>query len=75
MIRREDFHPVCAIEEMRATHPEVVIVRADITYPGGIPLQGGAFIPAFSEIHTFIVLQEEAVWRIAEHDITRRALQ
>jgi hypothetical protein len=75
MIRREDFHPVCAIEEMRSTRPEVVIVHADITYPGGIPLQGGEFIPAFSEIHTFIVLHEETVWRIAEHDITRRALQ
>jgi hypothetical protein len=75
MIRREDFHPVCAIEELRATRPDAVIVHADITYPGGIALQGGDFIPAFSEIHTFIVLQEETVWRIAEHDITRRALQ
>jgi hypothetical protein len=75
MIRREDFHSVCAIEEIRATHPDVVIVHADITYPGGIPLQGGDFIPAFSEIHTFIVSRHDAVWRIAEHDITRRALQ
>jgi hypothetical protein len=75
MIRREDFHPVCAIEEMRATHPEVVIVHAAITYPGGIPSQGSDFIPAFSEIHTFIVSEHDAVWRIAEHDITRRALQ
>jgi hypothetical protein len=74
MIRREDFHPVCAIEEIRATRPDVVIVHAEISYPGGIPLQGGDFIPAFSEIHTFTVLQDEAVWRIAEHDITRRAL-
>ena len=75
MIRREDFHPICAIAELRSTRPDVVIVHADITYPGGIPLQGGDFIPAFSEIHTFIVLREEAVWRIAEHDITRRSLQ
>jgi len=75
MLRPKDFHPVCAIAEMRATHPEVVIVHADITYPGGIPLQGGDFIPAFSEIHTFIVCKHDAVWRIAEHDITRRALQ
>jgi hypothetical protein len=75
MIRREDFHPVCAIEEIRATHPDVVIVHADITYPGGIPLQGGDFIPAFSEIHTFIVSRHDAARRIAEHDITRRALQ
>jgi hypothetical protein len=75
MIRRKDFHPVCAIEEIRAIPPDVVIVHADITYPGGIPLKGGDFIPAFSEIHTFIVSRHDAVWRIAEHDITRRALQ
>jgi hypothetical protein len=75
MIRREDFHPVCAIEAVRTTHPDVVIVHAGITYPGGIPLQGGDFIPAFSEIHTFIVSRHDAVWRIAEHDITPRALQ
>ncbi len=74
MIRRKDFHPVCAIEEIRSTCPDVVIVHVAITYPGGIPLQDGDFIPAFSEIHTFIVLKDEAVWRIAEHDITRRAL-
>jgi hypothetical protein len=75
MIRREDFHPVCDIEEIRATHPDVVIVHTDITYPGGILLKGGDFIPAFSEIHTFVVSRHDAVWRIAEHDITRRALQ
>ncbi len=75
MIDREDFHPVCAIAELRSTRPDVAVVHAQIAYPGGIPLQGGDFIPAFSEIHTFIVLREEAVWQIAEHDITRRALQ
>jgi hypothetical protein len=75
MIRRNDFHPVCAIEEIRATHPDVVIVHADISYSGGIPLKGGDFIPPFSEIHTFLVSRDEAVWRIAEHDITTRALQ
>jgi hypothetical protein len=75
MIRREDFHPVCAIAEMRLTRSDVTVVHAEIAYPDGISLQGGDFIPAFSEIHTFIVLREEAVWRIAEHDITRRALQ
>jgi len=75
MIRREDFHPVCDIEQMRSTRPDIAVVHAQIAYPGGIPLQGGDFIPAFSEIHTFVVLREEAVWRIAEHDITRRSLQ
>jgi hypothetical protein len=75
MIRREDFHPICAIEEIRSTRPDVVIVHADISYSGGIPLKGGDYIPAFSEIHTFIVSREEAVWRIAAHDITKRALQ
>jgi len=75
MIRRKDFRPVCAIEAMRSTRPDVAVVHAEISYPGGIPLRGGDFIPAFSEIHTFIVFQDEAVWRIAEHDITRRAHQ
>ncbi|HXO04921.1 MAG TPA: hypothetical protein VN884_04750 [Candidatus Sulfotelmatobacter sp.] len=74
MIRREDFHPVCAIEEILANRPDVVVVHAEISYPGGIPLQGGDFIPAFSEIHTFIVLQDEAVWSVAEHDVIWRAL-
>ena len=75
MIRREDFRPVCAIEEIRSTRSDVVIVHANISYPGGIPLKGGDDIPAFSEIHTFIVSRDEAVWRIAVHDITKRALQ
>ena len=75
MIRREDFHPVCDIEQTRSTRPDVAVVHAQIAYPGGIPLQGGDFIPAFSEIHTFVVLREEMIWRIAEHDITRRSLQ
>jgi ketosteroid isomerase-like protein len=75
MIRREDFHPVCAIEEIRSTRSDVVIVHANISYSGGIPLKGGDDIPAFSEIHTFIVSRNEAVWRIAVHDITKRALQ
>jgi hypothetical protein len=74
MIRRADFHPLCHIAQIRATRSDVSIVHADITYPGGIPLKGGDYIPAFSEIHTFIVLKHEAVWQIAEHDITRRAL-
>lgn len=75
MIRREDFHPVCAIEEIRSTRPDVVIVHADISYSSGIPLKGGDYIPAFSEIHTFMVSRDEAGWRIAGHDITTRALQ
>jgi hypothetical protein len=75
MIRREDFHPVWAIEEIRSTRPDVVIVHADISYSGGIPLKGGDYIPAFSEIHTFIMSRDNAGWRIAGHDITKRALQ
>jgi len=75
MIRREDFHPLCDIEQARSTRPDVAVVHAQIAYPGGIPLQGGDFIPAFSEIHTFVVLREETIWRIAVHDITRRSLQ
>jgi ketosteroid isomerase-like protein len=72
MIRREGFHPACAIEEIRSTRPDVMIVHAEISYPGGIPLKGGEYIPPFSEIHTFLVSRDEAVWRIAEHDITKR---
>jgi ketosteroid isomerase-like protein len=75
MIRREDFHPTCAIKEIRSTRSDVVIVHANISYPGGISLKGGDDIPAFSEIHTFIVSRDEAVWRIAVHDITKRAFQ
>ena len=75
MIRREDFHPVWAIEEIRSTRPDVVIVHADISYPGGIPLKGGDYIRAFSEIHTFIVSRDKEGWRIAGHDITKRALE
>jgi hypothetical protein len=72
MIRREDFHPICAIKEIRSTRPDVVIVHANMSYPGGIRLKDD--IPAFSEIHTFMVSRDEAVWRIAVHDITKRAL-
>ncbi len=75
MIRREDFRPVCAIKETRSTRSDVVIVHANISCPGGIPLKGGEDIPAFSEIHTFIVSRDEALWRVAVHDITKRALQ
>jgi ketosteroid isomerase-like protein len=76
MIRREDFHPVCTIEDIRSTRPDVMIVHAEISYAGGIPLKGGEHIPPFSEIHTFLVSRDEAaVWRIAEHNITMRALQ
>jgi hypothetical protein len=75
MIRREDFHPVWAIEEIRSTRPDVVILHADISYSGGIPLKDGDYIPAFSEIHTFIVSRANPGWRIAGHDITKRALQ
>ena len=75
MIRREDFHPICAIEEIHSTRPDVLIVHADISYSSGISLKGGDYIPAFSEIHTFIVSRDEAVWRIAGHDITKRTLQ
>jgi ketosteroid isomerase-like protein len=75
MIRREGFHPLCHIAEIRATHPDVVIVHAAIAYPGGIPLQDGDYIPAFSEIHTFIVSRRDLVWRIAELDSTQRVLQ
>jgi hypothetical protein len=74
MIHRADFHPLCHIAQIRAIRSDVVIVHADITYSGGIALKGDGYIPAFSEIRTFIVLKHEAVWRIAEHDITRRAL-
>ena len=75
MIDRKDFHPVCTIEEIRSTRPDVMIVHAEISYSGGIPLIGGEYIPPFSEIHTFLVSRDEAVWRIAAHDITTRALQ
>jgi ketosteroid isomerase-like protein len=75
MIRREDFHPLCTIENIRSTRPDVMIVHAEISYAGGIPLKGGEHIPPFSEIHTFLVSRDEAVWRIAEQDITMRALQ
>jgi hypothetical protein len=74
MILRADFHPLCHIAQIRAIRSDVVVVHADITYPSGIPLKGDDYIAAFSEIHTFIVLKNEAVWSIAEHDITRRAL-
>jgi len=72
MIRREDFHPICNIEEIHSIRPDVVIVHVEISYSGGIPLKGGDFIPPFSEIHTFLVSRDEAVWRIAGHDITKR---
>jgi hypothetical protein len=75
MIRREDFHPICTIEDMRSTRPDVMIVHAVISYAAGIPLKGGEHIPPFSEIHTFLVSRDEAVWRIAEQNITMRALQ
>ncbi|HXN98847.1 MAG TPA: hypothetical protein VN881_07205 [Candidatus Acidoferrales bacterium] len=75
MIHRKNFHPVCTIEETRSTRPDVVIVHAEISYSGGIPLKGGEYIPPFSEIHTFLVSRDKAVWRIAAHDITTRALQ
>jgi hypothetical protein len=75
MIYGNDFHPVCTIEEIRATRPDVMIVHAEISYSRGISLKGGEFIPPFSEIHTFLVSKDEAVWRIAAHDITMRALQ
>ena len=75
MIRREDFHPVCTIEDIRSTRPDVMIVHAEISYAGGVPLKGGEHIPPFSEVHTFLVSRDEGVWRIAEHDITMRALQ
>jgi ketosteroid isomerase-like protein len=71
-IRREDFHPVCTIEEIRSTGPDVMIVHAEISYPGGIRLNGGDYITAFSEMHTFVVLRDEEDWRIAGHDITTR---
>jgi len=73
MIRRDDFHPVCAIDEIRANRPDVVIVHAEIAYPGGLPLQDGDFIPAFSEIHAFTVRQGEAVWSVAERNVTLHA--
>ena len=72
MIRGEDFHPVCSIEEIRSSRPDVMIVHAEISYSDGIPLKGGDYIPPFSEIHTFLVLRDEAVWGIAGHDITKR---
>jgi ketosteroid isomerase-like protein len=72
MIRREDFRPVCTIEEIRSTGPDVMIVHAEISYPGGIALNGGDYISAFSEMHTFIVSRDEEGWRIAGHDITTR---
>jgi ketosteroid isomerase-like protein len=72
MIRREDFHPVCAIEKIRSTGSDVMIVHAKISYPEEIPLNGGDYISAFSEIHTFIVSRDEKDWRIAGHDITTR---
>jgi ketosteroid isomerase-like protein len=72
MIRRGDFHPVCTIEEIRSTGPDVMIVHADVSYPGGIALNGGDHITAFSEMHTFIVSRDEEDWRIAGHDITTR---
>jgi ketosteroid isomerase-like protein len=75
MIHRKHFHPVCTIEEIRSTRPDVMIVHAEISYSGGIPLKGGECIPPFSEIHTFLVSKDEAVWQIALHDITTRALQ
>ena len=75
MIRREDFHLVCTIEEIHSTRPDVVIVHADISYSSGIPLKGGDYIPAFSEIHTFIVSRDKEGWRITGHDITKRALE
>jgi ketosteroid isomerase-like protein len=72
MIRREGFHPVCTIEEIRLTRTDVMIVHVEISYVGGIALKGGDYIPPFSEIHTFLVSKDEAVWRIAAHDITKR---
>jgi Domain of unknown function (DUF4440) len=74
MIRREDFHPEYAIEEIRSIRPDVIVVHVAISYPGGIPLKGGDYIPAFSEIHTFIVSRDEGVWRIAGHNVTMRGL-
>jgi hypothetical protein len=72
MIRREDFHPKYAIEEIRSIRPDVVVIHVAISYPGGIPLKGGDYVPAFSETHTFIVSRDEAAWRIAGHNVTMR---
>jgi len=72
MIRRKDFHSICTIEKIRSTGPYVMIVHAEISYPGGIRLNGGDYITAFSEMHTFIVSRAGEDWRIAGHDITTR---
>jgi hypothetical protein len=75
MIGRDAFHPEYVIQQIRSIRPDVAVVHVEISYPGGIPLKDGDFIPAFSELHTFIVSRDEAVWRIAGHTITMRGLR
>jgi hypothetical protein len=75
MIGRDAFHPEYVIQQIRSIRPDVAVVHVEISYPGGIPLKDGDFIPAFSELHTFIVSRDEVVWRIAGHTITMRGLR
>ena len=72
IIQARDFQPQCDTVNVIFVSPQAAMVHANVSYPRGIRLKGHERIPPYSEIHTFVIVEDEGRWLIFGHNVTKR---
>lgn len=72
IIQARDFHPQCDTVDVVFINAHAAMVHANVSYPRGITLKGGERIPAYSEMHTFVIAGNEGRWLIVGHNVTKQ---
>ena len=72
IIQARDFHLQCETVDVVFISPHAAMVHTNLSYPRGIRLRGGERIPPYSEIHTFVIAENEGRWLISGHDVTKQ---
>jgi hypothetical protein len=72
MLEPGHFRPQCALEHIQSLDPEAKVVQVKVKYSQGIELKGGEQIPRFSELHTFIVINDHQQRLISGHIVVRQ---
>ena len=74
IIEPREFHPEQTFQHIQLPSSHMAVVQVKVTYPHGIRLKGREFIPPYSEVHTFIVTNNQHRWLIAGHIFVRQEL-
>lgn len=72
IIQARDFHPQCETVDVVFISPHAAMVHADVSYPRGIRLKGDERIPPYSEIHTFVIVENKRRWLIFGDNVTKQ---